>query len=90
MAPKIQPQDFKGQESSLTLSPIALSPSHAGFLGCSTAQRSSDEQQAIDQVLQEILQNPVLMERLCDRVFDLLESDFKYQRERSGGAGKRI
>lgn len=90
MLPKIQPQDFKGQESSLPLNPIARFPSHASFIGYSRARRSPDEQQAIEQVLQEILQDPVLMERLCDRVFDLLESDFKYQRDRSEGTGKRI
>lgn len=84
MVSTIQPQDFKGSESRLSLNPTDSS------LGYSRVQRqrSPEEQQAMAQVMQAILQDPVLMERLCDRVYDLLEADLRQQQERAKGSGR--
>lgn len=89
MTSKIQPQDFKGNESLLSLNPAYILPRDAGLSGYPTLkhQNSSEEQQAM---VRAVLQDPVLMERLCDRVWDLLEADLRQQWERSQGSRRRI
>ncbi|MGG6296337.1 hypothetical protein ACQ4M4_18255 [Leptolyngbya sp. AN02str] len=50
---------------------------------------SGDEQEELLQIAAEILQDPVAMQYLCDRVYTLLQQDIQRQRERSGGYGRR-
>ena len=40
-------------------------------------------------VLKQILEDTVLMEKLSDRVYQLIRDDLKYQRERKLGYGRQ-
>lgn len=40
------------------------------------------------QLLEQILSNPLLMQQLSDRVYELLQSELRQQRERKSGYGR--
>lgn len=40
----------------------------------------------IEQIAQQYLDDPVLMQALCDRVYELLYADLRLQRERLGNS----
>lgn len=40
------------------------------------------------QLLEQILRNPLLMQQLSDRVYELLQADLRQQRERKFGYGR--
>jgi hypothetical protein len=41
-------------------------------------------------LLKRILRDPILMEKLSDRVYELLRDDLQRQRERNYGYGRRF
>ncbi|MEM7062119.1 MAG: hypothetical protein AAF572_03020 [Cyanobacteria bacterium P01_B01_bin.77] len=40
--------------------------------------------QQIETIAKKVLQDPVLMGKLCDRIYYLLKTDMRLQQERSG------
>lgn len=38
----------------------------------------------------DVLNNPILFRKLCDRVYELLQKDLRHQRERSYGYGRNL
>lgn len=44
---------------------------------------------ALEQLAAEILKDPVLQQKLGDRVFELLKTELMYQHERNWGYGRR-
>ena len=49
----------------------------------------TDQHQALAQLAKAILQDPVLLEQLCDRIYDLMQTDLRQQQERHRGYGRR-
>jgi hypothetical protein len=49
----------------------------------------SDEVSALNRFAAEVRNNPLLLEKLGRRVYELLEADLQYQRERNWTYGKR-
>ncbi|MBW4515035.1 MAG: hypothetical protein KME11_07405 [Timaviella obliquedivisa GSE-PSE-MK23-08B] len=45
---------------------------------------------AIAKLTQQILQNPLQLQQLGDRVYELLQQDLRIHQERSRGYGKRF
>jgi len=49
----------------------------------------ADELASLSQLAAQVLQDPLAMQRLSDRVLELLQRDLTLQRERSRGYGRR-
>jgi hypothetical protein len=54
------------------------------------ASQPIDLERLPPEVLQRILRDPVLMEKLSDRVYELLRDELQRQRERNHGYGRRF
>lgn len=54
-----------------------------------TSTQPLAEQEALLQLAAEILQDPLAMQYLCDRVYTLMQQDLQRQRERSRGYGRQ-
>jgi len=54
-----------------------------------TSLQFPDEQEALLQLASEILQDPLAMQHLCDRVYTLMQQDLQRQQERHRGYGRR-
>lgn len=50
---------------------------------------SSLERQAARQLAAQILQDPLAQSKLCDRIYELMQHDLQYQRERQQNYGGR-
>jgi hypothetical protein len=74
-----------------TLPPVTQTGSAAGFSAPADVQSqiSSTQQQQVAQMATEILRDPLAMRLLCDRVYDLLQTDLRHQQERSQSYGRR-
>jgi hypothetical protein len=81
------PQSAAGSETlSQPLVPLAaVRP--AGY--AAPAQFSASHPEALAQVAAQVLADPLAVQRLSDRVIQLLQRDLRQQRERSRGAGRR-
>lgn len=53
------------------------------------SHQSAEDQQALLQLAADILQDPLAVQALCDRIYTLLQQDLQHQRERSRGYGTR-
>lgn len=51
--------------------------------------KSEEDRVALTQLAAKILQDPLAMRRLSDRVFQLLQEDLQLQQERNRGYGRR-
>jgi hypothetical protein len=82
-----QPQKFDTQ---LSLLPLRASPSPTGYAAPASIQGSQAEDQvALSQLAAKILQDPLAMRKLSDRVFELLREELQIERERNRGYGRR-
>jgi len=78
--------DLLSQPQSVTSSPAAaaaIRTSVTGFAGM-----NFDEAAALSSLAQQILDDPIALQQLSDRVFELLERDIRLQRERSRPYGR--
>jgi hypothetical protein len=48
--------------------------------------QANSEQERLTQLAQRYLDDPVLQEKLCDRVYEQFRSDLRIQRERLGNS----
>ena len=51
--------------------------------------KTEEDKVALTQLAAKILQDPLAMRRLSDRVFQLLQEDLQLQQERNRGYGRR-
>jgi hypothetical protein len=51
-----------------------------------TPPQANPERKRLAQLAQRYLDDPVLQEKLCDRVYELFRSDLRIQRERLGNS----
>lgn len=81
------PQSAVGSETlSQPLVPLAaVRP--AGY--AAPAQFFDSHPEALAQVAAQVLADPLAVQRLSDRVIQLLQQDLRLQRERNRGAGRR-
>ena len=66
-------------------------PSPVGYAAPASAQGSEAEEHrvALTQLAAKILQDPLAMRKLSDRVFELLREELQIERERNRGYGRR-
>ncbi|WP_299485501.1 hypothetical protein [Acaryochloris sp. IP29b_bin.137] len=50
---------------------------------------SPPERQAVMQLASQVLQDPLAQSKLCDRIYELMQNDLQYQRERQQNYGGR-
>ena len=62
------------------------SSSNGNTSGSQQSSSSNSPQQNIEQIAQQYLGDPALMDALCDRVYELLRADLRLQRERLGNS----
>jgi len=48
------------------------------------------EVKQLSQAAQQVLQDPILLRQLCDRVYELLQEDVRNQRDREGYTPRRL
>lgn len=46
------------------------------------------EQKNLGKIIDKILQNPILLQKLSDKIYELMAEDLRIQRERSGNYGR--
>lgn len=76
-----------------TLGGASLPPScfshRASPVGFVTSALSAEDSQELAALASQILDDPVALRRLSDRVFELLKQDLQQEQERRGGYGRR-
>ena len=73
-----------------SLNPIGEFTAPAGYaapFAVLQSERKKEEQTGIAKAAAQVLQNPLLMRRLSDRVYELMLEDLRNQRERSRNYG---
>lgn len=70
---------------------VAYGSSTAGYASAASmpGNQSEEDRVALTQLAAKILQDPLAMRRLSDRVFQLLQEDLQLQKERNQGYGRR-
>jgi len=70
---------------------LVYGSSTAGYAAPASMQgnQSEEDRVALTQLAAKILQDPLAMRRLSDRVFQLLQEDLQLQQERNRGYGRR-
>ena len=88
---KLHSSHFQGQELALGLSLSLGKNDFAGFIAPAIVQsnRTPEDKQAMEILAEAIMQDSQMMGRFCDRIYDLLRDDLKYQQERNYGCGRR-
>lgn len=76
-------------ESSGINRPPGCWPQHSSPVGYSTFAWEPDEVQQLATLAAQVLDDPVALRRLSDRVFVLLKQDLQQEQERRGGYGRR-
>jgi hypothetical protein len=69
---------------------ITVPAGYAAPLSVLQSDRQKADQTRLSQVAAKVLQDPLLMMKLCDRVYQLMGEDLRYQRERSRNYGGQI
>lgn len=52
-------------------------------------ERPEQERVALTQLVGQILRDPLLQSKLCDRIYELMRNDLQHQRERQQNYGSR-
>lgn len=50
----------------------------------------TQQQDELATIAMQILDDPIMFRKLCDRVHELLQADLRYQRERAQGYGRML
>jgi hypothetical protein len=89
-----QPLETNGSESEIQSAfevagngvGVAGFTASAGILASETLAQNS----ALLQLAAEVLENPLLQQKLCDRVYELMQQDLRKQKERYHNYGRRF
>lgn len=65
-----------------------ISAAPVGY-GDSALPTTLPERQAVMQLAAKVLQDPLAQSKLCDRIYELMQNDLQYQRERQHNYGRR-
>ncbi len=81
-----------GLESEIFLKPSTDLTSPSGFAAPPFIESDSQksDRRALLKTASRVLQDPLLLNRLGDRVYELMLEDLRYQRERSRNYGSRF
>jgi hypothetical protein len=83
MPASIKLTDFKGSEVAIQQPCRSLvNPTGVTASGVTYRAYSEVEQVALSKIAQQVLKDPLLMRRLCDRIFELLQADLTLQQDR--------
>lgn len=79
------------RSSSQLVTAQSTGSSTAGYAASASMleDKTEEDRVALTQLAAKILQDPLAMRRLSDRVFQLLQEDLQLQRERNRGYGRR-
>lgn len=76
-------------ESSGIHLPPGCWPRRASPVGYASSALEPEETQKLAALAAQVLNDPMALQRLSDRVFTLLKQDLKQEQERRGGYGRR-
>ncbi|NES86655.1 MAG: hypothetical protein F6K10_37850 [Moorea sp. SIO2B7] len=84
---------ISGEEIQLTRKPIGELSAIAGYAAppnLLTSESQNDNRSAIFDLAAKVLEDPLLTQKLSDRVYELMLEDLRLQRERSKNYGSRF
>ena len=54
------------------------------------AEQQQEQGIEIDRLSEKVIKSPLLLRRVCDRVYELMKEDIRNQRERTRNSGGRM